>query len=98
LEGAGFQVAIAYDGWEALDAMRLVQADCVLADVLMPRMNGIQLAIALRRMHPQTRILLFSGQAGIADLLDDGRKLGFEFELIPKPIHPLSLIEHLKRL
>jgi hypothetical protein len=41
--------------------------------------------------------VLFSGQAGISDILLDGQRQGFEFELIAKPIHPLKVIEYLKR-
>jgi hypothetical protein len=59
-------------------------------------MNGVDLAIAIRKMYPDARILLFSGQAGISEILLDGQRQGFEFELIPKPIHPLKLIEQLK--
>ena len=62
----------------------------------MPGMNGVELAIAMSKMFPAARILLFSGQAGISDILLDGHRQGFEFELIAKPIHPLKLIELLK--
>jgi len=96
LEMAGFQVAFAYDGWDALEVAARFHPDYLLSDVLMPRMNGVELAIAICKMHPATRILLFSGQAGISEILMDGQKQGFEFELIAKPIHPLKLIEHLK--
>jgi CheY-like chemotaxis protein len=96
LEDAGFQAAAAYDGWAALEIAAALHPDFLLCDVLMPRMNGVQLAIAIRRTYPATKILLFSGQAGIAQILLDGQRQGFEFELIPKPIHPLKLIERLK--
>jgi CheY-like chemotaxis protein len=62
----------------------------------MPKMNGVELAIAIRKMYPLTRITLFSGQAGISDILLDGQRKGYKFELIAKPMHPLKLIEHLK--
>ena len=97
LEGAGFEVISAYDGWTALEKISHRRPDYVLSDVLMPRMNGVDLAIAIRKMHPATRIVLFSGQAGISEILLDGHRRGFEFELIAKPIHPLKLIEHLKK-
>ena len=61
----------------------------------MPKMNGVELAIAIRKMYPSTRIMLFSGQAGISEILLDGQRKGFEFELIAKPIHPLKVIEYL---
>jgi CheY-like chemotaxis protein len=95
LERAGCHVAVAYDGWTALDAAGRFHPDHLLSDVLMPRMNGVELAIAIRKMYPGIRILLFSGQAGISDILLDGQKRGYEFELIAKPIHPLKLIERL---
>jgi CheY-like chemotaxis protein len=96
LVDAGFDAVAAYDGWAAMDAAARLQPDFMLCDVLMPRMNGVQLAIAIRRAYPATKILLFSGQAGISEILLEGQRQGFEFELIPKPIHPLRLIERLK--
>jgi CheY-like chemotaxis protein len=96
LEMSGFRVAKAYDGWEALEMVVRFRPDYLLSDVLMPRMNGVELAIAIRKMFPAARILLFSGQAGISEILLEGHREGFDFELIPKPIHPLKLIERLK--
>ncbi|SPE17978.1 Response regulator receiver protein (fragment) [Candidatus Sulfotelmatomonas gaucii] len=96
LEGAGFFVLAAYDGWTALEKVARCRPEYLLSDVLMPKMNGVELAIAIRKMYPSTRITLFSGQAGISDILLDGKRQGFEFELIAKPIHPLKLVEHLK--
>jgi CheY-like chemotaxis protein len=96
LEGAGYYVLPAYDGWTALEKVAHHRPDYLLSDVLMPKMNGVELAIAIRKMHPSTQIVLFSGQAGISDILLDGQRRGFEFELIAKPIHPLKIIEHLK--
>ena len=96
LEGAGFQVIGVYDGWAALEEIAHRRPDYVLSDVSMPQMNGVELAIAVRKMYPSTRVILFSGQAGISDILLDGQRQGFQFELIAKPIHPLDLIKYLK--
>jgi CheY-like chemotaxis protein len=96
LEGAGFEVIGAYDGMTALERVARRRPDYLLSDVLMPQMNGVELAIAIRKMYPTTRIMLFSGQAGISEILLEGQKQGFEFELIAKPIHPLKLVEYLK--
>lgn len=96
LNDAGFEAQPAYDGWSALEAAARIRPDRVLSDVLMPRMNGVELAIALRGAYPSLEILLFSGQAGISEILLDGRRRGYEFELIAKPIHPLKLIERLR--
>ncbi len=96
LQLAGFQVESACDGWTALEIAARFQPDCLLSDVLMPQMNGVELAIAVQKIFPSVRILLFSGQAGIAGILHDAQRRGFEFELIAKPIHPLKLIEAIK--
>jgi CheY-like chemotaxis protein len=95
LEGAGFIVLPAYDGWTALEKVAHYRPDYLLSDVLTPKINGVELAMAIRKMYSSTQIMLFSGQAGISDLLLDGQRLGFEFELIAKPLHPLKVIEHL---
>jgi CheY-like chemotaxis protein len=96
LERAGFDVIPAYDGWAALNAAARLRPDYLLSDVLMPSMNGVDLAIAIRKMYPAAKILLFSGQAGISDILASGQRQGLEFELIAKPIHPLKLIERIR--
>jgi CheY-like chemotaxis protein len=96
LERAGFHVVTAYDGWGALESARRFRPDYLLSDVLMPQMDGVELAIAVQKMHPATKILLFSGQAGISETLLSAQREGLKYELIAKPIHPLKLIEILK--
>ena len=96
LEAFGFQVEVAYEGWSALERASRFRPDHLLSDILMPHMNGVELAIAVRKMLPAVKILLFSGQAGIKEMLSAAKEQGFEFDLIAKPIHPLKLIERLK--
>ena len=61
------------------------------------RVKGVQLAIAIRKALPATEIVLLSGQAGITDILERGRKEGYSFELIAKPVHPEKLLQRLKK-
>ena len=96
LTDAGFHAIPAYDAMSALKVAESFRPDYLLSDVLMPRMNGVQLAIAILKAHPAARILLFSGQSGTTEILLEGKKQGYEFELLAKPIHPLKLIERLK--
>ena len=96
LNHAGFDAVAAYDGFDALDKASRFHPQWVLTDVLMPRMNGVELAITMRQNYPKSAILLFSGQAGISEILQDGYRQGYHFELIAKPIHPSKLIERLK--
>jgi CheY-like chemotaxis protein len=72
--------------------------DYLLTDIMMPAMNGVELAIAAVNTYPAIKILLFSGQAGIADIMEGSRARGFEFPLLAKPVHPSKLIECLRNL
>jgi len=47
-------------------------------------------------MLPKCKILLFSGQAATAALLDDARRRGHEFEVLAKPVHPTDLLAKIK--
>jgi PleD family two-component response regulator len=97
LNNTGFDAVAAYDGFDALDKASRFLPHWVLTDVLMPRMNGVELAIAMRKNYPASSILLFSGQAGISEIIEEGSSQGYQFELIAKPIHPMRLIERLRQ-
>jgi FixJ family two-component response regulator len=58
----------------------------------MPELSGIDLAIQLRECCPNCKVLLFSGQASTAHLLDAARANGHDFELLLKPVHPAGLL------
>ena len=98
LRRAGFATKTAYDAFGALEMMASFQPDYLLTDIMMPGMNGVDLAIAIAKSHPATKILLFSGQAGISEILEDSKAKGFEFPLLAKPVHPTKLIEGLVNL
>lgn len=92
----GFRAHAAYDGSKALQMAQKIRPDYVLADVLMPKMNGVEMAIALREMKPDAKIFLFSGQAGVSEIMAEAEKKGHNFPLIPKPIHPEKLLAILR--
>ncbi len=96
LNDQGFEAVAAYNGEEALQTARSFQPDTVLTDVLMPKMSGVELGVKLRGELPETRILLFSGQAATSELMRKAQADGHDFELFPKPIHPEELIAKLR--
>ena len=59
-------------------------------------MSGFELAIHFRKAQPDCKVLLFSGQAATADLLDEARNQGYDFDLLAKPIHPADLLAKLR--
>lgn len=92
----GFEAAAVYTGFAAVDRARTTRPDLVISDVIMPDMNGIEAAIQIRQLVPGCKILLFSGQAATADLLEKARAQGHEFEILAKPVHPQDLLAKLK--
>lgn len=89
----GMAVMTAYDGLGALEIARVVPPDLLLADVVMPGMSGIDLAIEIKKDIPDCAILLFSGQAATAGLLARAGKSWCDFEVLQKPIHPQRLLQ-----
>jgi CheY-like chemotaxis protein len=92
----GFDASAVYTGTAAVERARETRPDLIISDVIMPDMNGIEAAIRIRRVLPDCKILLFSGQAATADLLEKARAQGHEFEILAKPVHPQDLLAKLR--
>jgi CheY-like chemotaxis protein len=92
----GYEASAVYSGTAAVESARSLQPDLVISDVIMQDMNGIEAAINIRGFLPSCKILLFSGQAATADLLENARAQGHEFEILAKPVHPADLLAKLK--
>lgn len=96
LNRSGFVAHAAYNGNQAIEVARRHCPELVLSDVMMPAIDGVETAIAIRELCPDTRIVLFSGQAATVEILARAERRGHTFELLPKPIHPAQLIKHLR--
>jgi len=97
LSRAGYNASAAYSGAQAVDLARIERPDLIITDVIMlPGMSGIEAAIRVREFLPTCKILLFSGQASTADLLEDARVRGYEFQILAKPVHPQDLLAKLR--
>ena len=92
LNRSGFAAMPAYDGEGALESALLMPPELLISDVVLPGMSGIDLAISLKRIYPDCRIILFSGQAATSDLLASANSRGHHFSLLKKPIHPTELL------
>jgi len=96
LNQSGFQARAIYSGEGALEMASSFEPDMLISDVIMADLNGIDAAIRIKELLPKIKILLFSGQAATADLLDNARKQGYEFEILAKPVHPQDLLNKLR--
>ncbi|HLY39959.1 MAG TPA: response regulator [Terracidiphilus sp.] len=96
LNQSGFEASAVYSGEKAVEMASKFAPDMLITDVIMADLNGIDAAIQIRAMLPEIKILLFSGQAATADLLEKARAQGYEFEILSKPVHPQDLLTKLR--
>lgn len=96
LNRSGYEAISRYSGMDAIEAIQQRCPDIIVSDVVMPDLNGIQLAKAARSICPRARIVLFSGNVDTESLLDDASVEGYFFEILPKPVHPLRLLKALE--
>ena len=96
LNQAGFEAKAVYSGENAVETLDEFQPNMLISDVIMTGMTGIEAAIKIRAKLPNCKILLFSGQAATADLLEKARAQGHEFEILAKPVHPTDLLAKLR--
>ncbi|MGH9604135.1 MAG: response regulator [Terracidiphilus sp.] len=96
LNQSGFDARAVYSGENALELAHIFEPDMLISDVIMADLNGIDAAIRIRALLPAIKILLFSGQAATADLLEKARTKGYEFEILAKPVHPQDLLSRLR--
>ena len=96
LERAGFLVVEARDGAEALEVVRKAgsQIEMVVSDIVMPRVNGVELMQALATSHPDLPVILMSGYATEA-LFELG--ISAPCSILSKPFPPERLLEEVRR-
>jgi diguanylate cyclase (GGDEF)-like protein len=96
LRSAGYEVAFAGDGEEALERATEIRPDLVLLDVMMPRLDGFEVAQRLRK-NPQTAntsIIMLTAKALSSDKVT-GLQSGAD-DYIIKPFDPIELLARVK--
>jgi two-component system, OmpR family, alkaline phosphatase synthesis response regulator PhoP len=93
LEGEGYRVLLAEDGERGLELARGDGPDLIVLDVMLPRMNGLELLQTLRREGRMMPIIILSARTGEMDKVT-GLELGAE-DYVAKPF---SLAELLARV
>jgi CheY-like chemotaxis protein len=96
LNQSGFEARATYSGEKAIELAASFRPAMLISDVIMADLNGIDTAIQIRSLLPTIKILLFSGQAATADLLEKARAQGYEFDILAKPVHPQDLLRKLR--
>jgi CheY-like chemotaxis protein len=98
LKGHGYRVLGTGRGSEAADMARAESrgVDLLISDVVMPGMNGAEVARSVRAVAPRTRVLFVSGYSE-NDMADQGMET-LTFEVLQKPFTPAGLIAKVRQV
>jgi two-component system cell cycle sensor histidine kinase/response regulator CckA len=91
LEDLGYRVAEAADGREGLDTFDREQPDLVLADLMMPVMDGLSMIDGLREKSPEIPVIVISGTGSVRDAVDSLRLGAWDYVL--KPIADAEVLD-----
>ncbi len=96
LDGQGFNVNVASDGEEALRMYAASKPDVLVADVMMPRLDGYELVRRIRKTDQQTPVIFLTARSAVNDVVH-----GFEMganDYLKKPFGMQELIVRIKAL
>lgn len=95
LERSGYDVSVAATGREAADMVESGTFDLLLTDIVMPEMDGIELAQRAQALTPAPKVMFITGFAAVAvhanDAVPDAR-------LLSKPFHLKDLVQQVNML
>ncbi len=96
LRGQGYDVVTAADGVEGLEKFKTEGADIVVADVMMPKMDGFSMAKVIRKLSPTVPLLFLTAKSTIEDI-EEGFEIGAN-DYLKKPFELRELIVRIKSL
>jgi len=95
LENAGFQVSPHDNGMSAYQRLREEPFEMLLTDIVMPEMDGIELAQRAAKIAPDMRVMFITGFAAVA--LKSGA-VQPQAKVLSKPFHLRDLVAEVDRL
>lgn len=96
LRGQGYEVITAADGIAGLDRFKAEGADIVVADVMMPKMDGFSMAKEIKKLSPTVPLLFLTAKSTIDDV-EKGFEIGAN-DYLKKPFELRELIVRIKAL
>ena len=96
LRRAGHTVEPAADGFEAITLLARQEFDLLLADVVMPGMDGVELARRAARDQPQLKVMFITGFAAVA--LRGRSGMPGDPKILSKPFHLKDLVSQIDQL
>ena len=95
LQNAGYEVVAVDRGTEALPLLEREHFDLLLSDIVMPEMDGIELAQLCSEVSPRTKVMFITGFAAVS--LRASREAP-QARVLSKPFHLRDLVLEVQRL
>ena len=96
LEKAGYKVLSYYNGASAYDRLREEPFSLLLTDIVMPEMDGIELARRATELDPDLKVMFITGFAAVA--LNPDSKAPKDAKVLSKPFHLRDLVEEVNKM
>ncbi|MBV8474963.1 MAG: response regulator [Hyphomicrobiales bacterium] len=96
LQNAGYSVASFDNGLSAYNRLREEPFELLLTDIVMPEMDGIELARRATELDPEIKVMFITGFAAVA--LNPDNKAPRDARVLSKPFHLRDLVNEVQRL
>lgn len=96
LRSQGYRVITAANGFEGLEKFRAHRPDLVVADVMMPRLDGFSMASQIRRLDPSVPMLFLTARSTVDDI-ERGFDIGAD-DYLRKPFELRELLVRIRAL
>ena len=93
LRSEGYDVTLATNGIEGIETFKSLHPDLIIADIMMPQMDGLTMVETIRKMNSRVEVLFLSARSGVEDVVEGFRRGGNDY--LRKPF---SLDELLARV
>ena len=96
LQNAGFEVAAFDNGQSAYSRLREEPFELLLTDIVMPEMDGIELARRATELDPDIKVMFITGFAAVA--LNPDNNAPPQAKVLSKPFHLRDLVNEVQRM
>jgi DNA-binding NtrC family response regulator len=91
LTAQGLAVTAAGSGPEALEELRNHAYDVILLDIRMPGMDGLETLTQIKKLRPDTEVIMLTGHASVDLALEINKRGGYDYLLKPCPLEEILL-------
>lgn len=94
LKEEGFSILTAEDGYKAIELIEKEKVDCVILDLKMPGIDGIQVLKEIKSRRPETKVIMITAYGTIQNAVE-AMKIGAS-DYITKPFEPEDIVESIR--